>query len=299
MGCCDSLSKNRANNLLDERERLLNLHIKDLIIHSIPLSTSDTATKIRSIGKTIQPFIHPAISPTFAHLAIQLNMENNDIVIIEYGQYFTEESIIKNKSVFTKLVDNPNHENNSFNNFYYYYINKDGARFAKIDKELYKNYFQNNSVEYVVSLIIASQHYHLSIEEMKKNKLDNNIDTSVNHFTFNKNSNNFNRVECDVNNKISLRELCNYFKGEKWEANSYNIAFHNCQIFAAEIIKILKATRKNENDKIRLIEKEILPNCIISALWDNEKLSAVNTIGRIPVVGLAFDVIHLNNIEKS
>ena len=33
----------------------------------------------------------------------------------------------------------------------------------------------------------------------------------------------------------------------------------------------------------------ILPNCMIKALWDNEDLSAINTLGRVPVLGLAFD----------
>ncbi len=33
----------------------------------------------------------------------------------------------------------------------------------------------------------------------------------------------------------------------------------------------------------------MLPNCIISALWDNEDLSVINTIGRIPIFGYIFD----------
>lgn len=48
--------------------------------------------------------------------------------------------------------------------------------------------------------------------------------------------------------------------------------------------------RKNDYDKIRLREKMILPNCMIKVLWDNEDLSALNTVGRIPVVGLTFDI---------
>ena len=70
---------------------------------------------------------------------------------------------------------------------------------------------------------------------------------------------------------------------------SYNLASHNCQTFGAEVIKILKAVRTNEYDKIRTREKMILPNCMIKALWDNEELSALNTLGRVPVFGLAVD----------
>ena len=33
----------------------------------------------------------------------------------------------------------------------------------------------------------------------------------------------------------------------------------------------------------------VLPNCIISVLWDNEKLSIINIIGRIPIIGMGFD----------
>ena len=47
----------------------------------------------------------------------------------------------------------------------------------------------------------------------------------------------------------------------------------------------------NIKTKIRVKEKMILPNCMINALWENEDLSIVNTLGRIPVFGLAFDLI--------
>ena len=37
----------------------------------------------------------------------------------------------------------------------------------------------------------------------------------------------------------------------------------------------------------------ILPNKIISALWDNEDWSVTNTIGRIPIIGLLYDLVIL------
>ena len=106
-------------------------------------------------------------------------------------------------------------------------------------------------------------------------------------------------VDCDINNKITLRELCNNFKGEKWEAKNYNVLNHNCQTFAAKIIKILKAIRIKEKDKIRTLEKSMLPNCIISALWDNEKLSKINTLGRIPVFGIFYDLYKMHQMLKN
>ena len=57
----------------------------------------------------------------------------------------------------------------------------------------------------------------------------------------------------------------------------YNVIYHNCQTFAAEIITILKAARIHKKDKVRSIEKGMLSNCIISALWENEDLSIINT----------------------
>ena len=36
-----------------------------------------------------------------------------------------------------------------------------------------------------------------------------------------------------------------------------------------------------------------LPNCMIKVLWDNEELSIVNTLGRVPVFGLVFDAFSL------
>ena len=50
----------------------------------------------------------------------------------------------------------------------------------------------------------------------------------------------FQSVDCDINNKIEIKELINDFKGESWETNQYNIWTNNCQIFAVQIIKILK-----------------------------------------------------------
>ena len=62
---------------------------------------------------------------------------------------------------------------------------------------------------------------------------------------------------------------------------------------SAEIIRILKAVRIDERTKVRTIEKMILPNKIISALWDNEDWSVTNTIGRIPIIGLLYDLVIL------
>ena len=41
------------------------------------------------------------LTPTFCHVVVQLNIENNeDIIILEYGQYLSEESEIKTTNIF-------------------------------------------------------------------------------------------------------------------------------------------------------------------------------------------------------
>ena len=135
MSGCFIFTGKETNNgekklILDD---LLSKKINNLVIHSIPLSTSPVVSGIKYIGFELQRFVHPALSPTLSHIAIQLNLENDDIVIIEYGQYLTEDSDIKNGyfSSGSKSSETPRKDSN---NNLYYYINKDGARITKINK---------------------------------------------------------------------------------------------------------------------------------------------------------------------
>lgn len=112
---------------------ILDKKIISLDIYSIPLSTSLLGDVIRGVGKILQPLIHPAISPTFCHIAIKLNLENfKDIIIIEYGQYLTNESE-KYFSEENKIL-NDNNYRVEINKAKYYYINGDGVRITKIEK---------------------------------------------------------------------------------------------------------------------------------------------------------------------
>lgn len=75
---------NSGENNLDI-SNLMNLKIMSLDIYSVPLSTGFLTTTFRAIGKILQPFFHPAISPAFCHIAIKVNLENlKDIIIIEF-----------------------------------------------------------------------------------------------------------------------------------------------------------------------------------------------------------------------
>ena len=275
-GCFISTGKetNKGEHLL-KIDNSLNTKIQSLVIHCVPLS-NDLMTRIaRARGKHLQLFIHPALSFTLCHIAIQLNMENEDILIIEYGQYLTQESEIK-KGLFCSGSSGSSAEpRTDSNGNLYYYINKDGARLTKIDQ---KKYFSNSQkTNELISDIIAAENLHMSYEELIQKGIKKKFE--------------FYNIECDVKNKITLKELINNFQNENWEAKKYNLLTHNCQTFGAEVITILNAVRINERDKIRTKEKMILPNCMIKALWDNEDLSAVNTLGRVPVFGLAFDLV--------
>ena len=274
----------------DVRE-YMDLKIENLSIQIIPLKQDDKVSKLRTFGKLLQNFIHPAIfSPTFSHIAIQLTLEKNIIIIIEYGQYLTEESTKENSGLFasSNSSNSAKSSRKEFNHFNYYYINKDGARLTIVPAStlsgILSRYYSNlmkdkncNDISKYSLIIMACNHYGISLTEFSRNKEDL---ASLEDYEV---------IECDVKNKIKLSELCKYFKGEKWEASEYNVVSNNCQHFGAEIVKILKATRIHDSDKVRSREKSLLPNCIISALWDNEEWSAINTVGRIPVIGLLYD----------
>jgi len=271
-----------------EIERIMNLRIKDLSIQIIPLKKENYINLIRQIGQVFQLMIHPKIlSPTLSHIAIQLNMENDeDIIIMEYGQYLTENSEIEKPNFFSSCDSCSNSykeakRQKDINNIFWY-INGDGLRITKINNAYFDNNNNNNiNKSQIVSQVIAANHYGIGIDEY-------NIINSKLYF-----NHLFDCIDCNVENKITLKELCNNFKGDKWKAKKYNVIYNNCQDFAAKIIKLLKATRKNDNDKIRTIEKLCLPNCIISALWDNEQLSFTNTVGRIPLVGPFYDLYRI------
>ena len=271
--------------------RLNNLKIESISIQVLPLTTNETINGLRYIGKLLQPFIHPIFTPTICHVAIQLNMENNkDIIIMEYGQYYpkdydTNQGILSviNSLRFESMasLDSINHPFREDAKNTFWYINRDGVRLSKVNNDYFNDKDPNKEkiISDKVKKIIASYHYGLSIEEIENSHLVDILE--------------FYNVDCHIKNKITLGELCNYFIGEKWGAYNYNFYRHNCQKFAAKVVKILKAVRKYEKDQIRMFEKMVLPNCVIGALWDNEKLSFSNTMGRIPIVGIIHDLIRL------
>ncbi len=273
--------------------------IENISIQIIPLQHSDKMKTVKDIGKVLQNVIHPVFTPTLSHISIQMTLENNLYAIIEYGQYFTKDSDeIKKKepNFLTKFFSGSitfDDYRKEKNELMYYYINKDGARLtiydnsvlSKLDKDFNIQSCQRKEISRISLAIMASKYYGIKYEEFfeEAKKFD-----SSRYYSY---------IECDIENKINVEDLCNKFKGEKWEAKNYNVVTHNCQHFAAEVIKILKAKRIHDIDKVRTKEKEKLPNCIISNLWDNEELSKINTLGRIPIIGSIYDIFIMKKIK--
>ena len=254
----------------------LNSKIDSISLYIIPIQLNKGMDILKGIEMRLKLFLHPALIPNASHVAVQLNMENKDIFLMEYGQYLTKDSEKENVGMFSLLnkvgsSSDPREENNDVE---YYYINKDGVRISKFGFKMEGDFKELNK-----KLIteISTKYYGITEEEfLRINERESNI---------------FHAFLCKINNKMTLQELFSHFEGKKeWEAQGYNVATHNCQDFGAEIIKILKAERVDESLKIRTREKMIMPNCIINAFWHNEQWSLTNTLGRIPIFGFFYDV---------
>ncbi len=67
-------------------DSFLNKKIKALTIHIIPLSIDSKFTIITTIGWGFKAILPMIINPSLIHVAIQLNIENSNLIlIIEYG----------------------------------------------------------------------------------------------------------------------------------------------------------------------------------------------------------------------
>ena len=275
---------------LDDIESIMNLKILNLSILIIPLSTGKPVFYLRFFGKLLQQFIHPMIlSPTASHIAIYLSLEDGYNIIMEYGQYFSEKSEIRNTGLFSTNSGISNSSNeikrNNENDFKYYYINKDGVRLTVLHSSYLDSLCERRDLSYAYKCldILAANFYKIPYEEYFADQTMKNFPFYIYEFKI---------IHCYINNEMKLKDLCKEFQNDNWVANKYNFITHNCQHFSAEVIKILKAERMFDKDKVRMREKEILPNCIIKNLWENEKLSTINTIGRIPVIGLFYDLYY-------
>ena len=263
-------------------DNYMNLRIKSIVINIITLDTSKHFHILKVIGKFLQNFFHPLLSPTLSHFSIQLNMENDkDIFLIEYGAYYRGDNIHhKTNSSFASSISSE-YIGYVSDETPYFFLNEDGVRLSKLN---YEKFFYNRDPTKYQRQVVKLQINEALLEQYLLND-DNEIEKYRKKY-----KDGLKSVECEIKNKVTLGELMNHFKGEEWTASKYILGFHDCQNFAAEVIRYLKAIRINEYDTLRIREKKLFPNCIIRALKENESLNEINILGQIPVIGLVFDI---------
>ena len=162
---------NNGLKLLDMKE-YLDKKIKQLVIHIIPLSADKKFGFFRGISKSLKLYTPMVFNPSLTHIAIQLELENcKDFLIFEYGQYFSEESNLKN-SIFSSSSKEPRKQ---FNENIYFYINKDGARITVFTSDYLKQFEKRSNPYSIINDLIKCQHYQISYEELKKQIQENDF----------------------------------------------------------------------------------------------------------------------------
>jgi len=312
---------NKGKKLSEEEvKNIMKLKIISLSIQTIPLiHQKKVHCCIKHFCKVIQLLscCHCFFSVTPFHVAIELKLENNYTIIIEYGEYFSESTKRNDISSFASSTDELLSQNcrEETIDLSYYYIDGDGVRLTILNttikeflnKKLIEIYYLNKISPLIKNsslLIMAYQHYLPVISFLKENEKSQKkygLDLGINKKNPRLlNVDDFNIIECEIENKICLNELCKNFKGKNWKASNYNVVSHNCQHFAAEVIDIFKAKRKHDIDKLRSREKRIFPNCIIEKLNDNEeKESSLNKYGKYPIIGPIYDIYKYYHLKKN
>ena len=188
-----------TNNGLKELDinDYLNSKIKDISIHVIPLPIEKTFSTFQMIGSYIKIFTPMIINPiSLTHVAIQLNLEiSEDILIIEYGNYLTQDNNLKKSQILSSNSSNSSNEpRKNENENIYYYINKNGARITIFSseklKKIDKNGYYSNNISDLISYLIASQYYNISHEEFRTIK-----------YKIWEMNNSFVNVDCDIKKK--------------------------------------------------------------------------------------------------
>ena len=91
------------------------------------------------------------------------------------------------------------------------------------------------------------------------------------------------KFDCDVQNKMTIRDLCTCLEYHHWTKQKYNVVDQNCQLFVRKAIKLLGSRRINKSDRIRTFSKGMIPKRILDALEENE--GNHNYEERIPIIG--------------
>lgn len=102
------------------------------------------------------------------------------------------------------------------------------------------------------------------------------------------------KYECDVQNKMTIKELITCLEFRHFTKQKYNLVDQNCQYFVRKSIKILGSRRIHEHDRIRRFSKAEIPNRILDALEENE--GSDNFGEQIPIVGMFVSIYKLYKV---
>ena len=99
------------------------------------------------------------------------------------------------------------------------------------------------------------------------------------------------KFDCDVQNIMTIRDLCTCLEYHHWTKRKYNVADQNCQLFVRKAIKLLGSRRINKSDRIRTFSKGMIPERILDVLEENE--GSHNYEERIPIIGRFVGIVKL------
>ena len=142
------------------KENFFNLKIKSADLYIMRLINRGVKLLLNCVTAfqlTFFPFIN---TPKIAHYALLLKTFDKRIVVIEYGNYLNKNSERESTGIIGSCSSNKYRE--SENNYLYYYLLNDGARFYEIKSN------EINGNESIFN-IIGANYYGESLEEFKNN----------------------------------------------------------------------------------------------------------------------------------
>lgn len=99
------------------------------------------------------------------------------------------------------------------------------------------------------------------------------------------------KFKCDVQNKMTINDLCTCLEYHHFSKQKYNLVDQNCQYFVRKSIQILGSRRLLKSDRIRTYNKGIIPHQILEVFEKNE--DDENIEERIPIIGYFVGLIKM------
>lgn len=312
-GSSGQLRNNGDYGSLDSAEiqEIYNLKIKAAKLITIPLKKG-----MNWVNMGFDYFYYGLIPFTpfkakFVHTALDLILENNTSIVIEYGCYLTKSSDL---SLFTNITGYREPDMKRIN---YYYPFQDGISFYIIKIDDLRNFYgifndfieenirilyQNASDERIQQLILYEvTRYNLF--NIYANLYNTTLKESIQELILHMDRNQIYHFDFYIKNEMTFGDLIDKFSNG-WTAVDYNVVTHNCQDFVGKVIEILKAYRPLEITRQLLYEIE-LPRVVVNALKDNESEERTTTefkvrrvLEKIPLINLYIVYKHHSGIRE-